>query len=470
MSEWVKYFIDPTFRGPFLGSLWMGFVCALVGVYASLRRRALIGEMLSHATYPGIVLGVFVVSQLSGFAEGVDWEEDSLATGLVIGFFALITALLGQYILHLMITHWKIYPDAALCFTLSTFFGLGMVGVSALQHTHQTWYYHVQEYLFGQAAMINDVDLVMLTTVSFVVLLIVVSLLREMQLIGFDPTLAHMKGLSHVDSLLSLLMVVAVLVGMRSAGIVLLSGLIVIPPLAAHQHVDRFVPMLGLASLIGVFSAGVGVVLSVELQAPLPTGPLIVLASAFIALMSLIFSPKKGILFRVLRILWFRYRCLQENCLKVMWKKKNNPLTYEKIKALYPHPLLRLVLWQLILGGWVRSQSHLPKGSQRCSQENPQENSQGAMQGWLGVSYFSLTEAGERRGLRIVRLHRLWEVYLVQSVGMESRYVHHTAEKMEHILSSHLEDQLTLILQDPAVDPHHQKIPKQQRLKGKEPQ
>jgi manganese/zinc/iron transport system permease protein len=70
-----------------------------------------------------------------------------------------------------------------------------------------------------------------------------------------------------------------------------------------------------------------------------------------------------------------------------------------------------------------------------------------------------LTESGEREGARIVRLHRLWELYLVDVLGMGVERVHRSAEEIEHILTPELEERLSRILNDPSEDPHHQPIP-----------
>lgn len=72
---------------------------------------------------------------------------------------------------------------------------------------------------------------------------------------------------------------------------------------------------------------------------------------------------------------------------------------------------------------------------------------------------YQLTSSGLHKGARIVRLHRLWEVYLVHSLGLKVERVHKSAEEMEHILTPELERKLTELLDNPTQDPHHQPIP-----------
>jgi manganese/zinc/iron transport system permease protein len=83
-------------------------------------------------------------------------------------------------------------------------------------------------------------------------------------------------------------------------------------------------------------------------------------------------------------------------------------------------------------------------------------------QGWIKREkndYYHLTKEGQQRAAKIVRLHRLWEVYLTNYLGMGGERVHRNAEDMEHILTPELERELTLLLKDPKQDPHQQPIP-----------
>ncbi len=83
--------------------------------------------------------------------------------------------------------------------------------------------------------------------------------------------------------------------------------------------------------------------------------------------------------------------------------------------------------------------------------------------GWIAWNrdehIFKLTGDGVYRAANIVRLHRLWEVYLAHYLGVGGEKVHRNAEEMEHILTPELEKELTLLLQDPKEDPHQQPIP-----------
>ena len=163
----------------------------------------------------------------------------------------------------------------------------------------------------------------------------------------------------------------------------------------------------------------------------LPTGPMIVLVGSAIAFFSLLFAPKRGLFSRLFRIGVFRLRCLEENILKGIWKKRS--LSGSELRRLFRVPFISLyfALYRLVRHGWVSRKKSL----------------------------YSLTFDGEQKAASIVRLHRLWELYLAQTLKLEVGTVHKTAEEMEHILTPELEERLTRILLNPKQDPHQQPIP-----------
>ena len=163
----------------------------------------------------------------------------------------------------------------------------------------------------------------------------------------------------------------------------------------------------------------------------LPTGPMIVLAGTLFALLSLAFAPKRGLVSRIARVFAFRFRCLQENILKSLWKKETLPASGLQELHQVSRFSLRAAVWRLQREGWIR----------------------------LSQGKFSLTQDGRLKAAAIVRLHRLWELYLTEELGFHAEKVHKTAEEMEHILTPEIERKLTRLLDDPKRDPHHQPIP-----------
>jgi manganese/zinc/iron transport system permease protein len=260
-------------------------------------------------------------------------------------------------------------------------------------------------------------------------------LFRPIQAVLFDRTFAKSMEIrtQRIDRVLFWLLLFSIVAGIRSVGVILMSGMLIAPAIAARQFSNRLKTIFFLAVFFGAMSGWLGNVLSVEiaLKHPsihLPTGPVIVLVGTFFAFLGLLFSPKRGAFFRIVRVGAFRFRCLEENILKAIWKKGN--VTRLDLKRSFSFSL-RFVLFRLIRQGWVREER--------------------------GV--LALTRDGQTKAERIVRLHRLWELYLTQQLGIQAQKVHRNAEEMEHILTPELEERLTKLLSDPQHDPHQQPIP-----------
>ncbi len=442
------FFTDPILRAPTIGSMLVGLVAGIVGVVVFLRKQSLIGEALSHASYPGVILGVlfagiFSIPQTNGL---------TLSLFILIGAF--LSAFLALEIIHLLERKLKVPSDAALCFVLSSFFGIGMTMASEVQFSFSSLYRQIQAYLYGQAATMTDVHIIVYGVLASLVLLIIVLFYKELQVLLFDRQFAKSLGVQTVfiENLLSILIVLAVVIGIRSVGVVLMSAMLIAPAAAARQFTHRFSILLILSALFGSVSGYLGNVFSVmgtiymqnrysQFKFALPTGPMIVLVASFICLGALLFAPNTGVVFRWIRATCFRYRCIYENLLKTMWRfGANRAFTIDELASYQSSSFLYLYLmmWRLQQDGWVKKADN--KGQ------------------------YHLTSDGRYKAATIVRLHRLWEVYLADYLGVGIEKVHFSAEEIEHILTPELERELTLLLKDPKQDPHHQPIPSLESL------
>lgn len=436
------YFTDAVLRGPTLGTMLMCLAAAWVGVIVFLRKQSLLGESLSHAAYPGVICGVIIAG-----ISGIDSDQESLIAVLII-FGAVCTSLLGLWMIQHLEQRLKVRSDSALCFVLSAFFGIGITLASEVQFSHTNLYRQVQTYLYGQAATMSDLHILIYGILCGLVLLTIVAYYKEIQVILFDREYAQSLGINAkpIDGLIFLLIVLAVVIGIRSVGVVLMSAMLISPAVAARQFTNRLSYMFVLAGFFGLLCAFLGNYFSVEggkilskvypdVRMTLPTGPMIVSVASLLCLISLMIAPKRGLLWRLIRIARFRHRCLCENILKSFWRHGphkeiflSDLLHYQSIGSLH----MRFILLQLSYNGWITS---LSDGSYR------------------------LTNEGQIWAAKIVRLHRLWEVYLSDYLGVGAEKVHRNAEEMEHIITPQLERELTLLLQDPKRDPHHQPIP-----------
>ena len=437
-SPW-HYFTDPVLQAPTIGSILMCLSSALVGVIVFLRKRSLLGEALSHATYPGVVLSVLLMATF--FPD----KPDLMALAILIGAF--FTSLCGLWVIEKMERRFHVKNDAALCFVLSVFFGVGVLIASRIQFTHALWYKTVQVFLYGQAATMTDIHVWIYASLALLLVFALFILYRQIQMAIFDHAFSKTVGLPVrlIDNLLFFLLVLAIVIGIRSVGVVLMAGMLIAPAVAARQFSHRLWVVFLSAAAFGALSGFLGNYLSVEFPEwgkrqgwewnfSLPTGPMILLSASLICLLSLLFSPQNGLVSRLLRILRFRAQCMGDNLLKYLWRRGvDGSSTTLEIRKWQPQSR-----WQmhLVLAGLKR---------QRWIEE-------------YETHKIRLTREGRLRAARIVRLHRLWEAYLV-FLGQGAEKVHHSAEEMEHIITPELEEELSDLLGDPKQDPHSQPIP-----------
>jgi manganese/zinc/iron transport system permease protein len=432
--NFFQFFTDPVLRAPTIGSMLMCLAAALVGVLVFVRKRSLLGEALSHATYPGVTFAIIC----AGF---FTLEEIAPLLVLVGAFFS---SLVGFWVVDHLEKKVKVPPDAALGTVLALFFGVGVTVASFAQNSYPHLYRQMQSYLYGQAATMTDRHLVLYGALALMVLLFITLFYKEIVTLSFDFQYARTNGIAHpsLDLGLFLIAVLALVIGVRCVGVVLMSAMLITPAVAARQFTNRLSTMFLLAGLFGSLSAFLGVYCSVKLpemvqvRYSVPTGPMIVLAGGGIALYALFFAPKRGLVSRYLRIAKFKGVCIEENLLKALWRlnqRGGHGMRFKQIaqKIGLSSPYLYLLLYRL-----VRQKAVIKEGP-----------------------LYHLTPLGTKRGARIVRLHRLWEAYLVNSLGLKVERVHKSAEEMEHILTPELEKQLADLLDHPTQDPHDQPIP-----------
>jgi manganese/zinc/iron transport system permease protein len=422
----VSLLFDPNFRWVLIGSMLLGTGAGILGCFAFLRRRALIGDALAHATLPGVCLAFLVTGSKHPLV-------------LLVG--AGITGWLGVRAVESIVRHSRIKEDAALALTLSVFFGAGIVLLTRIQKSGSAAQAGLDKFLFGQAASLVSSDVWLLGGVTLVLIAAVVLAFKEFKLVAFDPSFASTIGwpVGAIEALLSMLTVLAVTVGLQLVGVVLMAAMLVTPASAARYWTDRLGVMVWLAGLFGAIAGAAGAVVSVV--APrMPTGPWTVVAASALFVVSLLAAPRRGIIMRAVRRHATRRRTADENILKTLyklgeeqggdWNQAHSLAALAARRHVQGHEV-RSTATRLGLAGWVTSD----RGGLR------------------------LTVAGLARARRIVRLHRLWEVYLTERLHLAADHVHEDAENIEHVLTPELEAELELALARPAVDPHRKRIP-----------
>ncbi len=278
---------DYTLRTVALGSAALGLVSGALGAFAVLRRQSLLGDAVSHAALPGIVLAFLLTGSKAPLV-------------LVIG--AALTGWLASLLVLLVVRASRIKLDSALGIVLSSFFGFGLVLLSLAQRHAGASQAGLDRFLFGQAAALVGADLVTMAGLGALVLAALALFWKEFKLLSFDAAFAGSLGLPvrGLEVILTSLLVLAIVIGLQTVGVVLMSAMIVAPATAARQWTDRLGRLVLLAGAFGALAGLVGALLS-SLVERLPTGPTIVLAITLIAVLSLLFAPRRGLVAARLR-------------------------------------------------------------------------------------------------------------------------------------------------------------------------
>ncbi len=282
------------------GAAVLGLLAGVIGVLAVLRQRALVGDALSHAALPGVAIAFLLVG-----------AKD--ASSLLVG--AALAGLVGAVTIVAIERTSRIRPDAAIGVVLSGFFSVGIVLLTHIASTDNANQAGLQDYLFGQAAGLVERDVTIFAVLTAATLLLVALAYRPLKTTLFDAGFAGTLGLPvrALELAMTALLVVAVVVGLRTVGAILMVAMIVVPAAAARQFTVRLAPMLALAGAIG---AGVGVAGSlVSTGTQTPTGPVIVLIGVTIVILALALAPGRGIVWRSRKLRRDRRRLLVENVL-----------------------------------------------------------------------------------------------------------------------------------------------------------
>ena len=286
MDVFRELFTDHTLRTVALGAATLGIVAGALGTFAVLRRQSLLGDAMSHAALPGIALAYLLTGSKAPIT-------------LMVG--AALAGWVGTLIVMAVIRTTRIKEDSALGIVLAVFFGIGLVLLTLIQRRPDASQAGLDRFLFGQAASLLERDLATMAVLGGIALLGLLLLWKELKLLSFDPAFGSSLGFSMrlVEVLLTALLVVAIVVGLQTVGVVLMSAIVVAPAVAARQWSNRLGVVVCLAALSGAVAGVTGAVLSSEARR-LPTGPTIVLCAVAIVVVSLLVAPR-GLLWRFIR-------------------------------------------------------------------------------------------------------------------------------------------------------------------------
>ncbi|MEZ7590067.1 metal ABC transporter permease [Veillonella atypica] len=267
-----------------LGTALLGLASGIAGTFAVLRKESLIGDGLSHAALPGVVIAFL----LTGIK-----DIEVLITG------AALSSITAAWLITITVENSKIKFDGALATILSAFFGLGMVLLTYLQSLNNAGQAGLSKFIFGQAATILARDVYITSAAALLIIVLTALFWKELKLISFDVEYAKTLQIPVTFTLILYrsLLIMTIIIGIQSVGAILISSLLIAPAVGARQWTNKLGTMCILAGFFGMVSAIGGTIWSTSVQ-KLPTGPAIIVILSVIVLLSLIFAPNRGILWQ----------------------------------------------------------------------------------------------------------------------------------------------------------------------------
>jgi manganese/zinc/iron transport system permease protein len=409
--------------GVLMAATGLGAAAGTVGVFLLLRHRSLLGDVISHATLPGVA-GAFLLASYFGWTTDSRWL---LVGGALSGSLAAVCTL--------MLSRWTTLPqDTILGGVLGTFFAAGALLMGLVQQTGGGFAAGLEHLLLGQVAVLDEGEIAGLLVCSVLVTFGCWLLRKELQLICFDPQLARLQGwpVSLIDGLLMAAAVVMVLVGMQAVGIILVIAMLVIPAASAGLWVGRLEPWLLVAAGLGGLSGLLGALLSSWIE-NCPSGPAIVLASVALFSLSWLLAPARGWIPRRYRQARQKRQIDMEHLLRAIYELRESFAGPDSDAGM--QLMESVAVADLTRHRPAAAKRLMPtirrlvrRGELSMQRQEPQE--------------VRLTRRGLVAARQAVRHHRLLEWYFLQGLELPMAAADRQADAGEHLLIPELVRQL----------------------------
>ncbi|QEG35544.1 metal ABC transporter permease [Bythopirellula goksoeyrii] len=427
MIEVIDLFGEPsTGTWIVLTGVTVNAACALVGCFLILRKMSLMGDALSHAVLPGLVIA-FV---LTGSRSMVPMFVGAVIAGLLTTF---MTQSLHQYL--------RVPSDASMGIVFTAMFAVGVVLVKqfsgGLHFDIGCVYEGALEYVpFGIRVAGMPRQLFTSLMVMLLNLAVILVLWKEFKLSSFDPALATTMGFSAtaMHYLLMVLVSVTTVASFEAVGSILVVAMLIVPASTAYMLTDRLGWMVLLSVIFGAAAAVLGFRAATYWDTSI-SGMMTVVAGCLYALAVLV-SPRYGLVSSMLRNVRMSLLVLRDDVLAMLYRVEE--LGSEKHFSVAETA-------KGVGGGWLANFA--------ISQLQRAGNIVDASGG------LRLTDQGRETARKLVRSHRLWETYLVEQLGMPLDHVHEPAHRVEHFIDEDIQIQLAAELDTADQDPHGRQIP-----------
>jgi len=407
--------VDWNTRVVVLGTAMLGLAAGVVGTFLVLRKRALLGDTVSHAMLPGVVTAFLVMQAFGGGGKSL--------SGLLVG--AAVAGTLAAWAIPVLRRATRLKEDAVMGIVLGGGFGLGiaLLGVAqALPGGNQAG---LESFIYGRTASMVRADAVGIGLTACVTLGVALLLAKEFRLLCFDEAFGRAMGRREgvLDLGLMLLAVTVTVVGLQAVGLILVIALLIIPATAARFWTDQFNRMVVLAGLIGAVACWIGSSIS-ALAPKLPAGSIIVLTLGGLFCLSLLFGARRGAVRRLWMAAGLRRRTGRQHLLRAAAEFMESKC----VDAWRMEDLETMRSWS----------SHWLRRLHRSAARSGDVSTSGGL--------WKLTDQGLEAAKRVVRNHRLWELFLIRHADIAASHVDRDADFVEHVLGDAIVAELEAIL------------------------
>jgi manganese/zinc/iron transport system permease protein len=407
-------------------AILLGITCGVLGCFIVLRRQSLLGDAIGHAVLPGVCLGFLVAGVRS-------------TPALLLG--ALVAGLLATVLISLLQRTTTLKTGECMGVVFTGLYGLGIVLLKYIQNRGMQQQAGLDKFLFGQIVGTSLSDVIYMAVIAAVALIVVIVFWRKLAVSSFDEGFAFSIGLPvrAIHYLLTAMLTVAIVISIQAVGVVLVAAMLVTPAATAYLLTDRLHRMAILSGIFGACAGVLGAFLSL-LGDDLPTGAFMVLGASTLFALAFLLSPKHGLLPRVIRLYQRRQKTQAENVLRTLYLMMEKRGDEDRRFGVDDIAAVR-----------QETSTHVRKLARLA-----------ARRGWVepgSPDPIILTDLGLEEARRVVRNHRLWELFLAQEAHLGADHVHADAEYIEHVLPRDVLARLEQMLDRPSIDPHGRPIP-----------
>lgn len=398
--------------------------CAILGCFLVLRRMSLLGDAISHAVLPGLVIAYLLTGSLNSWA---------MAVGA--GILGILTSLLTQWIHQLT----RVPEDAGMGVVFTSLFAIGVIMISrAASHVDLDpgcVLYGLIEFVPLDTTPVFGVEIpravqtlgpALLATILFVTLF-----WKELKIVSFDPALAAAMGIgvAFVHYTLMAMVAAVTVASFEAVGSILVIAMLIVPAATGHMLSDRLSGLVAWSVVVAVASAILGYLGAVYWNTSV-AGMMAVSAGGLFAI-AVLFSPKQGLVSQIVRRLRLALRIAREDVLAQLFRDEE--------KKSFAVPGRKLAAGRL---QWLARRQLHHRGDITFRNDK-----------------WTLTASGRSIAAELIRTHRLWEAFMSSQLQLPLNHVHEPADRMEHFTDPTLRDLLAQELADPVLDPHGRSIP-----------